>query len=92
MQPSYGKSNHVIIVVVTKMFGLGLKNLRILFLKLSFSEFFWRLESSLFYSMIVEGQKEFLKKLHLISKHISSFMICYGLFENYIHETFIVNC
>ena len=51
------------------LLGEGLINFRILFLKTTKLFEFRRVGSKFFYSMIVEGKKEFLKKLCLISKY-----------------------
>ena len=63
------------------LLGEGLINFRILFLKSKKLFEFRRAGSKLFYSMIVEGKKEFLKKLLLILKQVmlSNFLVTYEL-------------
>ena len=63
-----------------KLFGLGLINLRTLFLKIPKLSEFRRLESSLFHSMTVNKKKQFFSKLCLISKKgiLSAFPVTYG--------------
>ena len=43
------------------LFGNGLKNYNLIFLKVTYVSEFRRLESKLFHSIIVDGKKEFLK-------------------------------
>ena len=49
-----------------KLLGVGLKNLRILFLKIPKLSAFRMARSSLFHSMIADGKTVFLKKLCLV--------------------------
>ena len=60
--------------------GEGLINFRILFLKSIKLIEFLRVGSRLFHSMIVEGKKEFLKKLSLVLKQgmFSTFLVAYA--------------
>ena len=62
------------------LLGEGLINFRILFLKSTKLFEFRGVGSKLFYSIIVEGKKEFLKKLCLILKQgmLSTFLIAYA--------------
>ena len=62
------------------LLGEGLINFRILFLKSTKRFEFRRVGSKLFHSMIVEGKKEFLKKLCLILKQgmLSTFLVAYA--------------
>ena len=59
-------SNSFVVVTVKKLLGVGLKNLRILFLKIPKLSAFRMARSSLFHSMIADGKTVFLKKLCLV--------------------------
>ena len=59
-------SNSFVVVTVKKLLGVGLKNLRILFLKIPKLSAFRMSRSSLLHSMIADGKKVFLKKLCLV--------------------------
>ena len=54
------------VVTIKKLLGVGLKNLRILILKIPKLSGFRMAGSSLFHSMIADEKKLFLKKLCLI--------------------------
>ena len=68
------KSNTIIIIALK-----NIKNFRILFLKSTKLREFRRVGSKLLHSIIVEGKKEFLKKLCLFLKQgmLSTFLVAY---------------
>ena len=76
---SRDNSNTFIIIQLQTLLEEGLINFRILFLETAKLFEFRKVESKMFHSVIVEGRKEFLKKLCLILKQgmLSTFLVAY---------------
>ena len=74
------KSNTFIIITIKNITWGRSNEFRILFLKSAKLFEFGRVGSKLFQSMLVEGKKEFLKKLCLILKQgmLSTFRVAYA--------------
>ena len=79
---SCDKSNTFVTITIKTLLGEGLTDFRIVFLKTTKLLEFPKVGFKLFYSVIVEGKKEFLKKLCLvlIKGMVSTFLVAYGRF------------
>ena len=80
------KSNTFIIITIKNITWGRSNEFRILFLKSTKLFEFGRVGSKLFHSMLVEGKKEFLKKLCLISKQgmLSTFRVAYDIEDFFV--------
>ena len=74
------KFNTFAIITIKSLLGEGLRNFKILFLKITKLFELRRVGSNLFHLMIVEGKKEPLKKFCLILKQrmLSTFLVVYA--------------